>query len=290
MQVSRFCSPRNNPARIRIPAPGNLPSATQVNFILLNENILDANYHAFTSKVEKRFSKGVSFIHSFTWSKALDYGVSSLNERGEGIGAGRGGQPPSQFLKDLWMNYGPSGLSRDFAYNASVLYELPLGAGKGRLQSGLASWILGGWQVGAILQMQSGPFVTNSFTVNNANTYGPYRGNLTGNPNLPESERDSTRWFDDSVFVLGSPGQHGNAGRVRSNLRGGRTLTFWPPRISPCPGKDIASNFDLRLSTSPTRLTSALRAPIPFSRPSPSAIPTRPGSSGRTNPASFSSP
>ena len=270
--------PFNNPARIRIPAPGNLPSATQVNFILLNENILNANYHAFTSKVEKRFSKGVSFIHSFTWSKALDYGVSSLNERGEGIGAGRGGQPPSQFLKDLWMNYGPSGLSRDFAYNASVLYEVPLGAGKGRLQSGPASWILGGWQVGAILQMQSGPFVTNSFTVNNANTYGPYRGNLTGNPNLPESERDSTRWFDDSVFVLGPPGQYGNAGRGTIESPGWKNLDFLASKNFPMPweGHRLQFRFEAFNFTNTPHLgapsTDPILTSIPIGNPNATRI------------------
>jgi hypothetical protein len=249
-----------------------------VNFILLNENILNANYHAFTSKVEKRFSKGVSFIHSFTWSKALDYGVSSLNERGEGIGAGRGGQPPSQFLKDLWMNYGPSGLSRDFAYNASVLYELPLGAGKGRLQSGPASWILGGWQVGAILQMQSGPFVTNSFTVNNANTYGPYRGNLTGNPNLPESERDSTRWFDDSVFVLGPPGQHGNAGRGTIESPGWKNFDFLASKNFPMPweGHRLQFRFEAFNFTNTPHLgapsTDPILTSIPIGNPNATRI------------------
>ena len=49
--------------------------------------------------------------------------------------------PHSKFYptKDLHRNRGPGGLSRDFAYNLSVIYELPAGPGKGRFESGPAS-------------------------------------------------------------------------------------------------------------------------------------------------------
>lgn len=166
--------------RTRTPPPAVLGSAVPLNFLLLNENILNANYNAFTAKVEKRYSRGFSLLSAFTWSKTLDYGVSSLNERGEGITASRGGQPPSQYLKHIRMNSGRSGLSRDLVYSLSVLYELPAGPGKGRLQRGPASWLLGGWQLGGILSLESGPWVSHVMTVDRQNTYGSYRGNLVG--------------------------------------------------------------------------------------------------------------
>ncbi len=167
-------------SRLRTPLPAAMRSAQRIQGILINDNNLSGNYSAFTAKAEKRFSRGLSFLNSFTWSKGLDYGVSSLNERGEGIGASRGGAPPSQYFKDIWMNYGPSGLSRDFVYNASFLYELPVGPTKGHLRTGPLSWVLGDWQMGGIFSLQTGPWLSHTMNVNYANTRGPYRGDLVG--------------------------------------------------------------------------------------------------------------
>ena len=181
--------------------------------IVTTENRLNASYNAFVAKAEKRFSDGFSFLGSFTWSKSMDYGVSSLNERGEGIGTWNSGSAPSTFARNIAMNRGRSGLSRDFAYSMSVLYELPAGPGKGRFESGPASWVLGGWQLGTILQLQSGPWISHSFFPDTQNTGGPYRGDLVGEINLPESQRDSLVWFNESAIEAGPPAQFGTAGR-----------------------------------------------------------------------------
>jgi hypothetical protein len=126
--------------------------------------------------------------------------------------------------------------------------------------------------------MQSGPFVTNSFTVNNANTYGPYRGNLTGNPNLPESERDSTRWFDDSVFVLGAPGQHGNAGRGTIEAPGWKNLDFLASKNFPMPweGHRLQFRFEAFNFTNTPHLgapsTDPILTSIPIGNPNATRI------------------
>ena len=65
------------------------------NWAITGDNMLNSNYNAFTFKTEKRFSEGLSFTSSFTWSKGLDYAVSSLNERTER------GYPLSPYSKDL---------------------------------------------------------------------------------------------------------------------------------------------------------------------------------------------
>ena len=148
-----------HPARRRVQGPAETNTLNQMlAWEIAGDNMLNSNYNAFTFKTEKRFSEGFSFTSSFTWSKGLDYSVSSLNERTEGFFGGA--TPLSPYSKDLWRNRGPGGLSRDFAYNLSVIYELPAGPGKGRFESGPASWVLGGWQLGTILSLQSGPWGT----------------------------------------------------------------------------------------------------------------------------------
>ncbi|MFB3902613.1 MAG: TonB-dependent receptor domain-containing protein [Acidobacteriota bacterium] len=218
--------------------------SVRMNQLNVNENILNGNYNRFHTKVEKRFAKGLSFLSSFTWSKALDYHVSSIMERTEGVAGS--GIPPSPLTKELWRNYGLSGLHRKFAYSASCLYELPFGPGKAHLTSGLASWILGGWQMGTILTFQTGAWATHSFSPDYANTGGAYRGNLIGNPNLPVSERDSMRWFDASVFVAGQPGEFGNAGRALIELPGYKNIDFLMSKNFPMPweGHKIQFRFE----------------------------------------------
>ena len=174
----------NSAARRRVQGPAQTNTNLQLlSYVITGDNMLNSNYNAFTFKTEKRFSEGLSFTSSFTWSKGLDYSLSSLNERTEGIIGGAG--PLSPYTKDLFRNRGPGGLSRDFAYNLSVIYELPAGPGKGRFESGPASWILGGWQAGGILSLQSGPWGTHHWSPNAQHAGGADRGDLVGEPNLP---------------------------------------------------------------------------------------------------------
>ncbi len=220
-------------ARRRTPAASESNTRFRLNNFQVNENNLNANYNAFTAKVEKRFSDGLSFLSAFTWSKTLDYNVPSLNERGEALF--RGGQPNSPHIKEIRRNYGPSGLSRNLALNLSTIYELPFGTGKGRLQTGPASWILGGWQLGAILTLQTGPWVSTTFAPNFAQAGGSYRGNLVADPNLPESERDSMRWFNPDAFEAGPPGEHGNVGRGILQAAGFKNIDFLASKYFPMP-------------------------------------------------------
>ncbi len=217
--------PSDHPSRRRVQGPAETNTLSQIVFwAITGDNMLNSNYNAFTFKTEKRFSEGLSFTSSFTWSKGLDYSVSSINERTEGFSGGA--TPLSPYSKDLWRNRGPGGLSRDFAYNLSVLYELPAGPGKGRFESGPASWVLGGWQLGTILSLQSGPWGTHIVTPNLQNAGGSYRGIQAGEPNLPESERDSTLWWNRSAFVAGTPGEWGDAGRGLLELPGWKNMDF----------------------------------------------------------------
>ncbi len=198
-------APAGSAGRRRVQGPAETNTNVQLlNYVITGDNMLNSNYNAFTFKTEKRFSEGLSFTSSFTWSKGLDYAVSSINERTEGVSGGGG--PLSPYTKDLFRNRGPGGLSRDFAYNLSVIYELPAGPGKGRFESGPASWVLGGWQVGGILSLQSGPWGTHIFNPNNQGNGGSNRGNIVAELNLPESQRDSTLWWNRFGVEQGDPG------------------------------------------------------------------------------------
>jgi hypothetical protein len=75
-------------------------------------------------------------------------------------------------------------------------YELPWA----RSATGWVGGFVGGWQINAVVNWQTGvPFgVTNSTAL--ANTGGNDRPNLVGDPELPKSERTPQRWFNTAAF------------------------------------------------------------------------------------------
>lgn len=88
-------------------------------------------------------------------------------------------------------------------------YELPWG----KSLEGLAGGLVAGWQVNAVAFWNSGlPFdVTNGAP--RSNTGGNDRPNLTGDPNLPGSERTLQRWFNTAAFTAQPQFTAGNTPR-----------------------------------------------------------------------------
>ncbi|MBM3787948.1 MAG: hypothetical protein FJW30_26670 [Acidobacteria bacterium] len=175
----------------------------EFNGINVGQTGLNSSYNALTIKAEKRFSKGFTFLSAFTWSHNIDYNNENLLD----------GSPGVVTPYDLRRERAHSTLDRRLSYNLSSVYELPFGKGKGRLERGVGNWLVGGWQLGAILALYSGLPVTHSINVNNQNLGGASRGDYVRNPNLPYSERTIDRWFDLTAFAVNAPGTIGNAGR-----------------------------------------------------------------------------
>jgi len=166
------------------------------------DNMVSASYQALTVKAEKRFSRGFTFLSSFTWSHTIDY-VAAFLEGGSGYATSH----------DLSRERANSTQDRRLAYALSFLYELPFGTGKPLLKSGIAGAIAGGWEVGGLLTLLSGMPYDHTFNVDNQNTGGRVRGDWVRNPNLPKSERTIDRWFDIGFVRPSAPGVIGNAGR-----------------------------------------------------------------------------
>jgi hypothetical protein len=81
------------------------------------------------------------------------------------------------------------------------VYQLPVGRDGRWLQSGPASWILGGWQLSGIFTAQSGQPI--NFTANAATLRAPgntQRPNVSGKPAVLGGIGANNQWFDPSVF------------------------------------------------------------------------------------------
>jgi hypothetical protein len=171
--------------------------------VSLHENSLNSNYQALTAKIEKRFSKGLTMLSSFTWAHNIDQGNEDLLDGGAGI------VTPWNLARER----GNSNLDRRRAFVLNAVYEFPFGKGHKLLTTGPGAAILGGWQVGGIFARYSGLAVGHSINVNNENLGGTVRGDWVRNPNLPSDQRTIDRWFDTTFVVPSAPGVTSNAGR-----------------------------------------------------------------------------
>jgi hypothetical protein len=163
-------------------------------------NSYNNNYNSLQINVQRRFTNGLAFGGAYTWSRAL------------GIGDDQPGFTIPGFVRE--RHYGPAGFDRTHMVTINHLWELPFGKGKRSLNSGPASWILGGWQLNGILRFVTGtPFSI----VANA---GPC--NCPGNGNFADVLRATTRlngvgpgqlFFDTSAFAAPPANSFGNAGR-----------------------------------------------------------------------------
>ena len=171
-----------------------------------------SHYNSLQVKLDRRFAAGLQMLVSYTYSKSID------NTSGYfGVEDGAGSRSSIQNFFDPNSNRGPSGFDIPHFLSWFTVYEFPAGHGKRWLQSGPASWILGGWRINSIFQARTGqPFnIGVNGDVANIGGTGPAinnyeRPNLTGNP-IP-AHQSASLWFDPKAFAIPN-GAFGNFGR-----------------------------------------------------------------------------
>jgi Carboxypeptidase regulatory-like domain/TonB dependent receptor-like, beta-barrel/TonB-dependent Receptor Plug Domain len=178
-----------------------------------------SNYNALQVKFERRFSKGLYVLNSFTWSKAID-NVSQVLEEPNG----NTGNPQSVY--NIAADRGLSAYDEPINNTTSVVWNLPFGRGRafaGNLPGALEAAI-GGWTITAINTMRSGqtinlrysPSAQASVTANLPSFLGgvALRPNISGSVLAPEGSRTIDNYFNISNVSIPSVNQpFGSAGR-----------------------------------------------------------------------------
>jgi hypothetical protein len=165
-----------------------------------------SSYQGLSSRLEKRFAQGLSFIASFTYGRALDLQNPALDAC-DGCGSG----DTVQNAYNRAAQKGPSDNNVPLRFAFGGVWDLPFGRGRALAHEGWASHVLGDWQASAIYQVQSGLPYTLSLSFDNANagtTSYPNRicGGTLAHPTPSE-------WFDTSCFVAPPSYAFGNEGR-----------------------------------------------------------------------------
>jgi trimeric autotransporter adhesin len=119
----------------------------------INSSGATADYHSMQLNVQRRFSNGLMFNASYTWSKGID---SSDNHGDDNQGFNAGGNARNYSLLDPKLNRRLSLSDVPHRFVASYLYELPFGEDKKFGKSGLLKHLAGGWQLGGSVIWQSG--------------------------------------------------------------------------------------------------------------------------------------
>jgi hypothetical protein len=166
-------------------------------------------YHGLQSKIEKRFSGGLYFLGSYTWSKSID------NQSNGTDNSAASGQYPQDPLNPS-LDRGLSSFDRTHRFVGSVVWEIPFGrspAERSRARE-VVNTALGGWQLSGIFLAQSGTPFSVLMSCADVNAQGNNcRPNRISSGELPSGHRSINEWFDTAAFAIPSTPAYGNAGR-----------------------------------------------------------------------------
>jgi len=201
LRISRNINQPINGARpfIRLSASSPILPGASLGNITQVEGTGNSSYNALWSSISGRFSSGLQFNASYTWSKSIDY--NSLTS------------PITITVQDSYNLRGDRGLSDfDARHRLTLygLYELPF---KGNL-------LVENWQFATIVQLQTGNPL-NIITSNNAvnGVVNTLRPDVTSPVSIIGSV---DRWFDPAPFVavprFGSLGRNVIIGPGFSNV------------------------------------------------------------------------
>ena len=171
-----------------------------------------SNYNSLQTKVEKRFSHGLSFLATYTWAHALDDSSDAAGNFGA-VG------DRNLALIPYRQEYTNSVYDVRHRFTINGNYELPVGKGRQFLNnSRLADYAVGGWSISGTWVAQTGtPFGVspNISTAGPARAYivsNPYVGGGTPNatnPNVtcPAKVHTKANWFNPCALANPIPGE-----------------------------------------------------------------------------------
>ncbi|HKV38561.1 MAG TPA: TonB-dependent receptor [Blastocatellia bacterium] len=202
---------------INASAPGTGTAGRPLNVLGINTDINmiepagDASYDSLQAQLNGRIGRS-QFGAAYTFSKAIDYQDND-------------GNPRIQFLPDKQRNKGLAGYDRTQNLQLYGTVDLPFGKGQRWATGGVASRILGGWQLNGIMSATSGlPIYIvqgNGGSLNAAGS-GQVPDQILSQVNIPGGVGSKTPYFQVSAYapvnITSGQQRFGNAGR--DNIRG----------------------------------------------------------------------
>ncbi|MFZ0879816.1 MAG: TonB-dependent receptor [Candidatus Acidiferrales bacterium] len=167
------------------------------------EDSMSSNYNALQVKVDKQFTRGLSFGAAYTYSKSID-GASDF------FGSGANGT--TIFPQNNYDTAAEKGLS-DFdirhRFVLNYIYSFP---NMKSMWSAIPDRLGNGWQISGIVTAQTGqPFSVLTGADESSTGLGDDRANVSGNPN--SGPHTVAEYFNTADFSLNAPLTFGDSGR-----------------------------------------------------------------------------
>jgi len=175
----------------------------------------NSEYQALQTSYTKRFSKGLSVIGAYTWSKLM-------TDVANGTWAGTASVRSYYCVR---CEHSPSTYDTPHRFTLSAVGELPFGKGKtfGNSWNRLVDAFLGGWQANGILTLASGQPLVFATAANNSYTFGGgQHPDVVGNPVL-DSGKSIYQWFNTAAFAQPANFTSGNLSRTYTGVRQDKT-------------------------------------------------------------------
>lgn len=210
--------PRETDPNQIIPASGArvYPNFSQFSY---TESSGSSSYHSLQLKAEKHFSRGLTFIGAYTWSKSIDTNSTIF-------GTGRNTNFP-QNSRDLAAEKGLSDFDFRHRFSLAYVYDLPIGNTVWKAQNPRLNYLIEGWQLSGIVAAQSGPSFTPQIGGDVSCTEeGNDRPDLVGNPYPAKQTPD--QWVLGSAFRDPRKDAAGNIVRSCAFGNAGRNILIGP--------------------------------------------------------------
>ncbi len=175
------------------------PNYTSINMLTQSGS---SSYHAFQAALQRRFTRSLTLLASYTYSKSLDDVPS--NQTLQNGGGGSFSQPiyVPGFSR---FEYGPSPFDRTHVFSASYVLQLPTFSS----MSLAARMVAGGWGVSGIFSGSTGDAFTVSAGTDVAATGASPRailqGDLYGGNGCSSTTAACANWLNSKSFSLPLP-------------------------------------------------------------------------------------
>lgn len=166
-------------------------------------------YHGLQTKLEKRYSQGMTSIVSYSWSHAIGDWRSIP---GSGGAPGENARIVKDVL-DLSHERGPTPQDIRHRLIGSIVYELPFLKGA----TGVKRTLLGGWSIGSIVTLTGGTPATpgvqgaSRSNVNDLNHLD--RPDVVAGQDVNPAKQDPSLWWNPAALVPNQRLAFGNAGK-----------------------------------------------------------------------------
>ncbi|MGH9666844.1 MAG: hypothetical protein ACRD9L_20670, partial [Bryobacteraceae bacterium] len=160
--------------------------------------LLNSTYNALIAKLERRFSKGLSLLASYTYGHFID-GGRSQNDSSD---------PGPQNVRNQAAQKGSSNFDVRHRFVLSGFYQLPFGK-----SDGFVSHLIRNWQLSGIFSAQTGQPFTATLSTDPTNTGAAGYPDRIADGNLPSDQRSVNHWFDTTAFIRPPCACFGDSGR-----------------------------------------------------------------------------